>query len=213
MRYIDHVLADVDGWPPALRSEFESLVERLEWQAFTEKEAALRAWILTRRDEVAHEPVIVNRHHLSPPTPQPTTLEGGKWPPFAHYIGRPPMAAQRDDDPADGWRWSRALNNPYPKDLYADGLERFRLDLRRDMAAAKARAAAPEGSDLRRRKIPRVDAIDLLPARCALVCSCVDSPWTPTDPTPADKPLPDSFKCHGHLIVAAWRARRRAGEK
>lgn len=209
MRYIDHVLADVDGWPPALRSEFESLVERLEWQAFTEKEAAIRAWILTRREEVAHEPVVVNRHHLSPPAPQPTTLEG-KWPPFAHYVGRPPMSAQKDDaDP--GWRWARALHNPYPKDLYPDGLERFRLDLRRDMHAAKARDAAPEGSEQRRRKIPRVDAIDLLIPRAALVCSCVDSPWTPTDPTPPDKPLPESYRCHAHLIVAAWRARRKVG--
>lgn len=205
MRYIDHILSDIEAWPPELRAEFNDLQERLEWQGFSEAEAALRSWLQTRRDEVAKEPVVVNRHHLTPPSPQPTLLVGGKWPPFAHYIGRPPMSAKN----GDGWRWSIALHNPYPKDLYPDGLERFRLDLRRDLHAAKLRDTAAD-HEQRRRSIARIDTIDALIPRCSLVCSCVDSPWTPSDPTPAGEPLPASIRCHGHLIVMAWRSRRKA---
>lgn len=205
MRYLAHIHADIERWPATLRAELDERRGRLVWEKFAEAEATLRAWLQTRCDEVASEPVIVNRHHLTPATPQPTML-GGKWPSTTRYIGRPPMSAKTDD----GWSWSWALHNPYPKDLYPDSLERFRLDLRRDLHAARARDAAPQGSDQRRRPIVRVDAIDMLIPRHALVCSCVDSPWTPHDPTPVGDPLPTSIKCHGHLIVMAWRARRKA---
>lgn len=217
MRYIDHVLADVAKWSPGLRFQFEEAKQAIRYgvgerdRVLSEAEATLRAWIDTRADEFAAEPVVVNRHHLTPPHPQPTEL-AGRWPLHAIYVGRPPMtAAPENSDAGFGWRFARALHNPYPKDMYPDGLERFRSELRRDLKAAKVRAAAPADSPERKRPIPRVDAIDLLMPRHALVCSCVDSPWTPTDPTPADQPLPPAFKCHAHLIIAAWRARRKAG--
>lgn len=202
----EHVAADVANWPEALAASWQELVATANnkaWLKYSAHEVEMRAW-LQLRSPLAREPVVLNRHHLCPSAPQ----EAGswKWPPQALYCGRAPMSARRDD-PA--WRHAFLLGNPYSRDLFPDALERYRIDLRQwlrqDKEAAVLLAANPRCGA---RRSPRVDAIRDLTPDCALVCSCVSSPWTPPITVRPNDPLPPSIRCHCHLIVMAWRAMR-----
>ena len=56
------------------------------------------------------------------------------------YIGRPPSTAPAlTTRGGEAWRFAHLLNNKYPKDLYPDAPERFRLDLRSAMLADKVK--------------------------------------------------------------------------
>jgi hypothetical protein len=211
VNFREHIQADVETWTdPLLRQIWHDMVETNghgDWAKYSKAEVELRAWVETRNGEAAREPVVLNRHHLTPVAPQPA---GRAWPIGAVYAGRAPSTAPRLDssDPAAlGWRISHLLGNPWDRRDYPDALERYRLRLRgwlrADAAAAKALADDPR-SPLRR--VPEVDAIRDLSTRTALVCSCVSTPWTPEINAPYPAPLPATVVCHCHLIVAAWRA-------
>ena len=199
----EHVQADTDRWSPELRAVWREVVDSNafgEWAKYPKAEVELRAW-LEIRGPIAVEPVVLNRHHLLPQDPQP--LGSAKWPREAIYCGRAPTRAPALDRPGgEVWRFAHLLGNPYPKDLYADALERYRIDLRRWLLAD--RAAVASGG----KRPPQVDAIRSLEPRHALVCSCVSSPWTPRIAAPAGQPLSPEVTCHCHLIVAAWRVLR-----
>ena len=201
MNFRDHVQADVATWAETQAALWRSLVASNfggEWAKYGAAEVELRAWIEARAT-IALEPVVLNRHHLIPQAPQP--IGHASWPRGAIYVGRPPMSAGE----APGWRFSRLLGNPYSKEDYPDdALERYRLDLRRWLR--EDRAAELAGG----RRNERVDAIRDIEPSAALVCSCVTSPWAPAIQVPPDAPLPREVTCHAHLIVAAWRALRRA---
>lgn len=208
----DDIRADVERWPDDLRAAWQEVVETnnfAEWAKYPKAEVELRAWLDARagafqggddRRELAREPVVLNRHWFTPSTPQPT---GKAWPASAVYIGRPPTTAPAlTARGGDAWRYSHLLQNKYPKDLYPDGLQRFRLELRAAMRVDKVKPH------------PVVDAIRSLGPAAALVCSCAQTPFTPEIAVPADAPLPKSVCCHGHLLIMAWRAlngRRPAG--
>jgi hypothetical protein len=211
VNFREHVQADVESWTSAtLRETWHTMVETNghgDWAKFSKAEVELRAWVETRSGPDAREPVVLNRHHLTPVAPQ---AEGKAWPIGAVYAGRAPSTAPRLDssDPAAlGWRISHLLGNPWDRRDYPDALERYRLRLRgwmqADAAAAKALAADPRAAS---RRVPEIDAIRGLTPRSALVCSCVSSPWTPEINAPYPAPLPSTVVCHCHLIVAAWRA-------
>lgn len=209
MNFREHVLADVETWPAPLAAVFRELVSTKcygEWTKYEPAEVELRAWVETRANEAAREPVVLNRHHLTPRAPQPT---GKAWPDWAVYAGRAPSTAPKlgTGTAALAWRISHLLGNPWSAEDYPDALERYRLQLRRwmhaDRAAAEALAADPKSPA---KRVPEIDAIRDLSPRAALVCSCVSSPWTPEFTAPYPAPLPPSIKCHCHLIVAAWRA-------
>lgn len=194
MNFRDHVQADVATWAETQAALWRSLVASNfggEWAKYGAAEVELRAWIEARAT-IATEPVVLNRHHLIPQAPQP--IGSSAWPRGAIYVGRPPMSAGE----AAGWRFSRLLGNPYSKEDYPDALERYRLDLRRWMREDKVRPN------------PRIDAIRDIEPSAALVCSCVSSPWAPAISVPPEAPLPREVTCHAHLIIAAWRALRRA---
>lgn len=194
MNFRDHVQADVATWPEAQAALWRSLVASNfggEWSKFPVAEVELRAW-LEARATIATEPVVLNRHHLIPAAPQP--LGSPAWPRGAIYCGRAPMSA----GDAAGWLTARMLGNPYSKEVYPDALERYRLDLRRWMREDRVRPS------------PRIDAIRDMEPSSALVCSCVSSPWAPAISVAPEAPLPREVTCHAHLIVAAWRALRRA---
>ena len=190
----DDIRADVEGWPEDLRAEWQEVVATNnfhEWAKYGAAEVELRAW-LRFRGPVAREPVVLNKYWLTPQAPQPT---GKGWPESAVYIGRPPSTAPALTTRGGvAWRFAHLLNNKYPKDLYPDALERFRLDLRAAMLADKVKPH------------PVVDAIRSLGPEAALVCSCVSSPWTPEIAVPSGEYLPKTVCCHGHLLVMAWRA-------
>lgn len=211
MNFREHVRADVESWTSAtLRETWRTMVETNghgDWAKYSKAEVELRAWVETRSGPDAREPVVLNRHHLTPVAPQ---AEGKAWPIGAVYAGRAPSTAPRLDssDPAAlGWRISHLLGNPWDRRDYPDALERYRLRLRgwmqADAAAAKALAADPRASS---RRVPEIDAIRGLTPSSALVCSCVSSPWTPQINAPYPAKLPAEVVCHCHLIVAAWRA-------
>lgn len=208
MNFRQHVAADVATWPAVLREAWEEIVRTSHggaWLKFPVHEVELRAWVELRQGEAAREPVVLNRHHLTPCAPQAV---GRGWPVGAVYAGRAPGSAPAlDQDGGEAWRVSHLLGNPWDRQLYPDALERYRLQLRRwlyeDSQAAKALAIDPR-SPLRR--VPAIDAIRDLSTRTALVCSCVTSPWSPVFSAPYPQPLPAEAVCHCHLIVATWRA-------
>lgn len=199
----DDIRADVETWPERLRVEWQEVVATNnfhEWAKYPAAEVELRAWLHFRCDPhgvcpgtvVAREPAVLNKYWLTPQAPQPI---GKGWPETAVYIGRPPSTAPAlTARGGEAWRYAHLLSNKYPKDLYPDALERFRLDLRAAMRADKVKPH------------PVVDAIRSLGPTAALVCSCVNSPWTPEIAVPSGEPLPKSVCCHGHLLVMAWRA-------
>lgn len=210
----DTIRADVEGWPDEIRRQtWRDMVSTNghgDWAKYSAAEVELRAWVETRGGACAVEPVVLNRHHLTPCAPQPT---GKAWPIGAMYAGRPPSTAPKldsSDHAALGWRISHLLHNPWPAESYPDALERFRLRLREwllaDKRAAEALAADPAA---KLRRVPQVDAIRGLEPTAALVCSCVQTtPFTPAGPWPGA--LPPAVKCHCHLIIAAWRSLQRA---
>ena len=69
LKYTDYVCEDVLSWPLDLREDFMRH-RRVNLERWSQSEAELRAWIDTRSGEVAKEPVVANRHHLTPETPQ-----------------------------------------------------------------------------------------------------------------------------------------------
>lgn len=206
--YREHIRVDVANWPEALAARWQEIVSTnhgARWLKYSAAEVELRAW-LELRAPLAREPVVLNRHHLTPSAPQ--AIGSSAWPPGALYCGRAPMAAPTlDRAGGEAWRYAHLLGNPYSRDAYPDALERYRLDLRRwmrhDNAARAALALEPKCGAQRS---ARVDAIRDLDRSAVLVCSCVTSPWTPTIVVPPDDPLPIAVSCHCHLIVAAWRA-------
>lgn len=198
MNFRDYVLADVERWPPHLRAVWDELVATNcfhEWARYPKAEVELRAWVETRAGEVAREPVVLNRHHLTPPAPQ---AAGSKaWPRHTLYVGRAPITAKPLDQ-AEGlpWRYAHLLGNKYAKDDYPDALDRYRRDLRAALLADKVKPHSV------------ADAIRDLAPTAALVCSCVSSPWTPEVVIPPHAPTPREVTCHAHVIVMAWRALR-----
>jgi len=206
--YREHVASDVANWPEATAAAWQDMVKSANgraWIGYGPAEVELRAW-LQLRGSLAREPIVLNRHHLTPSAPQPTG--SAMWPPKSIYCGRAPMSSREDDQ---GWRYARMLGNPYSRDLYHDALERYRIDLRRwlheDNAAAARLALDPKCGA---RRSARIDAIRDMAADSVLVCSCVSSPWTPTLVVKPGQPLPSNIVCHCHLIVAAWRSFRRS---
>jgi hypothetical protein len=191
----EQVDADVAAWPAELRERWGEIVSSNHggaWDRYPKAEVELRAWLELRDGPRAREPVVLNRHHLTPVAPQPA---GRDWPPLALYCGRAPTSAAPLTERAGlVWRHAHLLGNPYDAASYPDALERYRLDLRRHLQADKVKPS------------PVADAIRELTGRSALVCSCVSSPWTPEIRVPLGTPLPLAVRCHCHLIVAAWRA-------
>lgn len=188
LKYIDHVQADVLSWPQDLREDFMRQV-RVNVQHWSQSEAELRAWIDTRSGEVAKEPVVANRHHLTPETPQRD--DNRVWPTWAVYCGRPPIVVKDGDM---GWRYARALGNKWSHRDYPDALERYRHFIK----TAMLRFKAGERTEI-------VDAIRSILPRHALVCSCVRTPWVSTAPVNPQEALGPEWTCHCQLVVAAWR--------
>lgn len=220
MNFRDHVRKDTASWPPELRSKWAELAISANggsWQKMQTAELELRAWLEVRNASVAREPVVLNRHHLTPATAQP--LGSQQWPQQAIYVGRAPLTAPplSASGPVNGspaprspegldWRFSHLLGNRYSKEDYPDALERYRSELRGWMREDNAAAAVLALGQAVARRHPAIDAIRELTPLSALVCSCVTSPWTPVFRSqPGDK-LPSEVTCHCHLIVAAWRA-------
>lgn len=196
MSFIDHIEKDVLSWPPDLASAYHRDVEnRLSNRSdrMRESEAKLRSWVDLRHGEIATEPVVLNRHHLKPPFPQRD--DSSAWPQWAIYCGRVPISA-RDGD--EGWRFARALGNPWSRRDYPDALERYRRKLR-EALISKAHN-------------PITDAIRCLLPRHALVCSCVSSPWTPVS-IEHGKALGSEWTCHCQLIVVARRVLQKRDAK
>lgn len=203
----EHIAADVADWPEALVDRWQEIVSTNNggrWLKYSAAEVELRAWI-ELREPVAREPVVLNRHHLTPSAPQPSGSSA--WPPGTLYCGRAPMAAPPlERAGGDAWRYAHLLGNRYSRDAYPDALERYRLDLRRWMREDNAaRAALAKDPGCGARRSGRVDAIRDLTPTSLLVCSCVASPWAPAIAVPPDAPLPAAVTCHCHLIIAAWR--------
>ena len=221
MNFRDHVRKDTASWPAELRSKWADVALSAnggKWRNMESAELELRAWLEVRDESVAREPVVLNRHHLTPRAAQP--FGSPWWPRQAIYMGRAPITApplsaapgQANGSPdprsPEGleWRYAHLLGNRYSKDDYSDALERYRSDLRgwmrEDNAAAKVLAL---GQAVARRH-PAIDAIRELTPLSALVCSCVSSPWTPVFRAQPGERLPSEITCHCHLIVAAWRS-------
>ncbi len=207
MNFRDHVREDTSTWPADLLSRWTDLsisANGGRWRNMSAAELELRAWIEVREERVAREPVVLNRHHLSPSTPQP--LNSPWWPRQAIYVGRAPLTSPPLTESLS-WRYSHLLGNRYSKEDYADALERYRFDLRgwmrEDLAAASADQQRLPGGV---RHHPAIDALRELTPLSALVCSCVTSPWTPVFRAQPGERLPPSVTCHCHLLVAAWRA-------
>jgi hypothetical protein len=168
MKYIDHVRADVLTWPGDLREAFMAQARvKNDW---SQSEAELRQWIDFRCESVAKEPIVVNRHHLTPATPQRD--DNRVWPRWAIYCGRIPTPV-RDGD--EGWRFARALGNKWRHQDYPDALERYRTSLKTAIREHR------EG-----KFCPVIDAIRSILPRHALVCSCAKTPWTPTAANPRE---------------------------
>ena len=203
MNFRDHVRKDTASWPPELNAKWAELALSAnsgKWRNMATAELELRAWLEVRDLSVAREPVVLNRHHLTPHTAQP--LGSPWWPRQAIYVGRAPItapplsaapeprgkagwvlgAASPDARSPEGleWRFSHLLGNRYSKDDYHDALERYRHDLRGWMREDNAAAAVLALGQALARRHPAIDAIRELTPLSALVCSCVSSPWTPT---------------------------------
>ncbi len=225
MNFRDHVRKDTASWPAELRSKWADVALSAnggKWRNMQTAEFELRAWLEVRDESVAREPVVLNRHHLTPHTAQP--LGSPWWPRQALYVGRapitaPPLAAtptargqaqatSPDARSPEGleWRFSHLLGNRYSKDDYSDALERYRHDLRGWMREDNAAAAVLALGQAVARRHPAIDAIRELTPLSALVCSCVSSPWTPVFRAQPGERLPSEITCHCHLIVAAWRS-------
>lgn len=209
MNFRDHVRKDTASWPAELRSKWAEVTISANggrWLKMQTAELELRAWLEVRDASVAREPVVLNRHHLTPATAQP--LGSQQWPRQAIYVGRAPLTAPPLSTSQDGlpWRFAHLLGNRYSKEDYPDALERYRSELRGWMREDNAAAAVLALGQAVARRHPAIDAIRELTPLSALVCSCVTSPWTPVFRSqPGDK-LPSEVTCHCHLIVAAWRA-------
>ena len=225
MNFRDHVRKDTASWPAELRSKWADVALSAnggKWRNMQTAEFELRAWLEVRDESVAREPVVLNRHHLTPHTAQP--LGSPWWPRQAIYVGRapitaPPLAAapiargqgQTTSPEARSpegleWRFSHLLGNRYSKDDYSDALERYRHDLRGWMREDNAAAVVLALGQAVARRHPAIDAIRELTPLSALVCSCVSSPWTPVFRAQPGERLPSEITCHCHLIVAAWRS-------
>lgn len=206
MNFRDHVREDTSTWPSDMLSRWTDLSVSANggrWRNMPTAELELRAWLEVRDERVAREPVVLNRHHLSPSTPQP--LQSPWWPRQAIYMGRAPLTAQPLSESLV-WRYSHLLGNRYAKEDFSDALERYRLDLRGWMREDLAAGSAAQRSIPGARHHPAIDALRELTPLSALVCSCVTSPWTPVFRTQPGDRLPSSVTCHCHLLVAAWRA-------
>lgn len=225
MNFRDHVRKDTASWPAELRSKWADVALSAnggKWRNMETAELELRAWLEVRNASVAREPVVLNRHHLTPRTVQP--VGSPWWPSQAIYVGRAPLTAPPLSAPLDPrgqpqtvspdarspeglpWRFSHLLGNRYAKEDFPDALERYRLDLRGWILEDNAAAAVLALGQAVARRHPAIDAIRELTPLSALVCSCVTSPWTPVfRAQPGDK-LPSEITCHCHLIVAAWRS-------
>lgn len=199
MNFRDHVRRDVEErWPPELRAVWQEIVATNlwgEWAKYPAAEVELRAWVETRAGDAAREPVVLNRHHLTPQAYQP---EGSKlWPRNSVYVGRAPIAAAPlSTDEGLRWRHAHLLGNKYSKEDYPDALDRYRRDLRSALLADKVKPH------------PVGDVIRGLEPTAALVCSCVTSPWTPELEIKPGEPTPREVSCHAHVIVLAWRSLR-----
>lgn len=226
MNFRDHVRKDTASWPAELRAKWADVALSAnggKWRNMQTAELELRAWLEVRDETVAREPVVLNRHHLTPHAAQP--LGSPWWPRQAIYVGRapitaPPLAAapaargqgqatSPDARSPEGleWRFSHLLGNRYSKEDYpSDALERYRLDLRGWMREDNAAAAVLALGQAVARRHPAIDAIRELTPLSALVCSCVSSPWTPVFRSQPGDRLPSEVTCHCHLIVAAWRS-------
>lgn len=188
MNFRAHVLADVASWPPVLQTEWRAAAQALSNYGPAERD--LRAWVEARRGPQAVEPVVLNRHHLTPSDPQPLGSEA--WPLYSIYCGRASRHVPKLGRPgSEPWRFSHILSNPFKVTETPDALELYRRGLRAELRLGVS------GS-------PILKAISELTPRSALVCSCVTSPWTPEAPDPQER-LPPAFRCHCQLIVAVWR--------
>lgn len=208
MNFRDHVRKDTASWPADLNAKWAEVAISAnggKWRNMPTAELELRAWLEVRDESVAREPVVLNRHHLTPDTVQP--LGSPWWPRRAIYVGRALITSQPLST-ADGlaWRFSHLLGNRYSKEDYTDALERYRFDLRGWMREDNAAAAVLAHGQAVARRHPAIDAIRELTPLSALVCSCVSSPWTPVFRAQPGERLPSEITCHCHLIVAAWRS-------
>ena len=226
MNFRDHVRKDTANWPAEMNAKWAELALSAnggKWRNMATAELELRAWLEVRDESVAREPVVMNRHHLTPHAAQP--LGSPWWPRQAIYVGRAPITApplsaaptargQTQAGSPDArfpegleWRFSHLLGNRYSKEDYpSDALERYRLDLRGWMREDNAAAAVLALGQAVARRHPAIDAIRELTPLSALVCSCVSSPWTPVFRAQPGERLPSEITCHCHLIVAAWRS-------
>jgi len=221
MNFRDHVRKDTASWPAELRSKWADVALSAnggKWRNMESAELELRAWLEVRDESVAREPVVLNRHHLTPRAAQP--FGSPWWPRQAIYMGRAPITApplsaapgQANGSPdprsPEGleWRYAHLLGNRYSKDDYSDALERYRFDLRGWMREDNAAAAVLAHGQAVARRHPAIDAIRELTPLSALVCSCVSSPWTPVFRAQPGERLPSEITCHCHLIVAAWQS-------
>lgn len=225
MNFRDHVRQDTASWPVEIRSKWADVALSAnggKWRNMQTAELELRAWLEVRDLSVAREPVVLNRHHLTPSAAQP--LSSPWWPRHAVYVGRAPITApplsaapeprgqgqatSPDVRSPEGlaWRFSHLLGNRYSKEDYPDALERYRFDLRGWMREDNAAAAVIALGQVVARRHPAIDAIRELTPLSALVCSCVSSPWTPVFRSQPGQRLPSEVTCHCHLIVAAWRS-------
>lgn len=230
MNFRDHVRKDTASWPAEMNAKWAELALSAnggKWRNMATAELEVRAWLEVRDESVAREPVVLNRHHLTPHAAQP--LGSPWWPRQAIYVGRapitaPPLSAAPEPRGKAGWvlgvaspdarspeglewRFSHLLGNRYSKDDYpSDALERYRLDLRGWMREDNAAAAVLALGQAVARRHPAIDAIRELTPLSALVCSCVSSPWTPVFRAQPGERLPSEITCHCHLIVAAWRS-------
>ena len=206
MNFRDHVRKDTASWPAELRSKWADVALSAnggKWRNMESAELELRAWLEVRDESVAREPVVLNRHHLSPRAAQP--LGSPWWPRQAIYVGRAPLTSPPLTESL-AWRYSHLLGNRYSKEDYPDALERYRFDLRGWMREDNAAAAVLAAGQVVARRHPAIDAIRELTPLSALVCSCVSSPWTPVFRAQPGERLPSEITCHCHLIVAAWRS-------
>ena len=116
MNFRDHVREDTSTWPADLLSRWTDLsisANGGRWCNMPTAELELRAWLEVRDERVASEPVVLNRHHLSPSAPQP--LKSPWWPRQAIYVGRAPLTAPPLAESLV-WRYSHLLGNRYSQE-------------------------------------------------------------------------------------------------